>query len=128
MARLARWMRARGRRRPGPTAGLLREHDAEIGVRVRYAGPRTDIDVDAWHAENNRILEYGHPGVIAAIHGPGTWHVVVEFLGLENQGISLGTGFDPENGVYPGLMRPTDEEWDEAARSGWWAEGAATGD
>ncbi|MGL5861005.1 MAG: hypothetical protein ACRCY9_07110 [Phycicoccus sp.] len=112
-----------GQRQLELTVRLLSEDEAEVGVRVLYAAERTDIDVDVWHSENDRFLEHGHPGVITAIHGPGKWHVVVEFLGLENQGISLGTGFDSiDDGTYPGLAKPTDDEWDRAIESGWWAE------
>lgn len=99
----------------------LTEAEAAIGVRVLYAGPPTAMDVSPSYADEGKILENGHPGVITAIHGPGKWHVVVEFVGLEDQSISLGTGFDPSDGEYRGLAWPTEAEWETALRTGWWA-------
>lgn len=93
-----------------------------VGARVLYAGAPSAIDVSPAYASEGKILETGHPGVITAIHGPGKWHVVVEFLGLEDQSISLGTGFDPSGGQYRGLAAPTDAEWNAALRAGWWAQ------
>lgn len=100
----------------------LTEEEAIVGARVLYAGPPSAIDVSPSYASTGQILETGHPGVITAIHGPGKWHVVVEFVGLEDQSISLGTGFDSSAGEYPGLAAPTDAEWKLALKAGWWAQ------
>lgn len=63
----------------------------------------------------------GHPGVVTSID-PLT-HVLVAWLGLESEPVSWGVGHNPDNmGRYPHLGLVADDEWEAAARHGWWAE------
>ncbi|WP_377642324.1 hypothetical protein [Oryzobacter terrae] len=101
---------------------VLTESEVRVGARVLYGGEASERDVSAAAAEHGHILISGHPGVIAHIHGPGNCHVVVEFIGLEAEGISVGVGWDPiADGTYPQLFVPENAEWERALTAGWWA-------
>jgi hypothetical protein len=101
----------------------LTDTDAQIGVRVLYGGESSARDASSSAAQRGHVLVSGHPGVIRDIHGPGKCHVVVEFVGLEHEGISPGAGWDPmPDGTYPHLLIPEMDEWDVAIQEGWWTE------
>jgi hypothetical protein len=88
------------------------------GTHVIYTG-RTSVDrvASSEPAEEGHILMEGHPGRISGVRAQ---HVYVAFLGLEDRPISSRGFARDDNGDYPGLAVPTEEEWERATRAGWW--------
>ena len=99
----------------------LTADDVQIGLRVLHAGTADGGDVlDPARRTAGHVLGERHPGVVLEILG--RQHVIVRFVGLEDEPISwaVGFGYDPATGVYPGLLLPQAGEWDAALASGWW--------
>ncbi|WP_162801970.1 hypothetical protein [Ornithinimicrobium murale] len=92
-------------------------------MSVLYAGEDDASHVlDPEFVQAGCLLRHRHPGVIRAIYGPGVNHCIVQFIGLEDEPISTMFGFDHlEDGRYPGLLAPTEAEWERALGSGWWS-------
>lgn len=92
-----------------------------MGQRVLYAGPADLLGIaDAELLRRGHILIPHHPGVVQKSYGPGVNHCIVQFVGLEEEPISFAVGFDHlEDGTYPGLLVPTEGEWQQALSSGW---------
>ncbi|GAB3078959.1 hypothetical protein GCM10027053_49110 [Intrasporangium mesophilum] len=95
--------------------------DLAVGTRVLYNGPEESGDVlDERRRAEGRVLIEHHPGTIRVAAEPQ--HVLVDFLGLEDEPVSwaVGFGYDETTGLYPGLLIPDDADWEAAVRSGWW--------
>lgn len=102
---------------------LLRTDAAVVGKRVLSADTEPDAsDVLSQDLRaRNHVLMPQHPGVIDQFDGPGLNHCIVQFLGLEHEPISMIVGYDHDSdGVYVGLIDPTDDEWHTAVANGWW--------
>lgn len=103
---------------------LLHTDKAVVGKRVLSSDTEPD-DSDVLSQDlraRNHVLMPHHPGVIDQFVGPGLNHCIVRFLGLEHEPISMVVGYDHDNdGVYLGLVDPTDDDWLTAITSGWWA-------
>ncbi|WP_298891723.1 hypothetical protein [uncultured Serinicoccus sp.] len=100
----------------------LHAAEAKAGLRVLYAGKDDSTNVlDPGLLRRGHILKHHHPGLIDMFHGPGLNHCVVRFIGLEEEPVSTVLGFDHRgDGSYIGLLVPTETEWADALRSGWW--------
>ena len=96
---------------------------ADVGQRVLYSSDRDSGDVfSPARLRLGHVLEHHRPGVIDRFYGPGKHHCIVRFMGLEDEQISTGVGFDPdESGHYPGLLSVTEREWTNAVSAGWWS-------
>ena len=88
------------------------------GTKVIFTG-RTSLDnvTSTELAEEGRILMEGHPGRISGVRAQ---HVYVAFLGLEDEPISSRGFARDDNGDYPGLAVPSEQEWERATRAGCW--------
>ena len=100
----------------------LTVEEVTVGMRVLFAGGADAGDVlDERKRAAGHILVEHHPGVIRELLG--TQHVLVDFVGLEDEPVSFGVGFgyDEETGIYPGLLVPGESEWQDMISAGWWA-------
>lgn len=100
----------------------LSVNDLLVGRHVLYAGGQHEGDVlDPGTSPPGQVLMPHHPGVLHEVQN--RHHILVSFRGLEDEPASWGGGFgyDESTGIYPGLLVPDADEWEQVSHAGWWS-------
>lgn len=98
----------------------LPEARATVGLRVRWLGEHEYNDVlDPTKRALGHVLMPGHPGTISRTDILA--HLMVDWLGLEEEPISDTTGYHAVKGHYVCFEEISEDQWQEIARNGWWA-------
>lgn len=97
---------------------LARRDEVRVGFHVLYGGSPTAQEIGNLRlAAAGHVLMHHHPGVVTSDEDPG--HVMVRWLGLEEQDASLIVGHNPVGDEYPSLLVASAKEWEAEARRGW---------